>query len=69
MQEENWMESYYDLINKEEKTKKQQAKLPGGKGAKNKIMQPDESKIFMPLSGSIDISDLKVITIDNFREF
>lgn len=38
MQEENWMESYYDLITKEEKTKKQQAKLPGGKGAKNKIM-------------------------------
>ena len=66
MLEENWMETYYDLINKEEKTKKQQAKLPGGKGAKNKNTQPD---VFMPLSGSIDISDLKAMTIENFREF
>ena len=29
----------------------------------------DENKVFMPLSGSIDISDLKAMTIENFREF
>ena len=62
MQEDNWLASYYDLIHKEEKLKKQQAKMPV-KGAKNKLAHNEDSRAamptLMPLSGSIDISDIK----------
>ena len=46
--------------------------MPVKGGAKNKLTQNEENRAampkLMPLSGSIDISDLKSMTLDNFRE-
>lgn len=37
MQQDNWFELYSELMAKEEKLKKQQAKMPG-KSSKNKLL-------------------------------